>query len=103
MAPASGLQRKAAVPPTSLESMGRGRGELLAVYLIMVSMNPMALAAREAHRPAERALTRTPQRRRLEGQRSGIGFQRRLGRRHPATVTRYDPLTRHVGQREKRA
>src|SRR5919112_673513 len=63
IARASGLQRNAAVLPTSLESIGRGSGELLAVYLIMVSMNPIALAARDAHGPAEIAFTRTPHRR----------------------------------------
>ena len=49
--------------PTSSASIGRGRGELAVVYSIIVSMKPMALAAREAHGPAEMVLTRTPQRR----------------------------------------
>ena len=49
--------------PTSAASMGRGSGELAAAYLIIVSMKPMADAAREAQGPAEIALTRTPQRR----------------------------------------
>src|SRR4051812_38000123 len=63
MARARGLQRKAAVLPTSAASMARGRGELFVVYLIMVSMKPMAVAARDAQGPAEMALTRTAQRR----------------------------------------
>src|SRR3954462_887099 len=63
MARASGLERNAAVLPTSVASICRGKGELAAVYLIMVSINPIAVAAREAHGPAEMAFTRTAQRR----------------------------------------
>src|SRR5690348_15281082 len=63
MAAASGLERNAAVWPTSEASIGRGSGESAAVYLIMVSMKPIALAARDAQGPAEIAFTRTPQRR----------------------------------------
>lgn len=63
MARARGLHRKAAVEPTSSASIGRGRGELAAAYVIIMSMKPMAVAAREAHGPAEIAFTRTPQRR----------------------------------------
>src|SRR6185503_9515819 len=63
MADASGLQRNAAAWPTSAASIGRASGELAAVYLIIVSMNPMAEAARDAQGPAEIALMRTPHRR----------------------------------------
>ena len=63
IAPASGLQRKAAVCPTSVARIGRASGALALVYWIIVSMNPIAEAAREAHGPAEIAFTRTPQRR----------------------------------------
>src|SRR5688572_30685893 len=63
MAPARGLARNAAVCPTSSAWIGRGSGELALVYAIIVSMNPIADAAREAQGPAEIALIRTPQRR----------------------------------------
>src|SRR2546422_2608437 len=53
IARASGLARKAAACPTSFASMARGRGELAVVYAIICSMNPMALAARDAQGPAE--------------------------------------------------
>ena len=63
IAAARGLQRNAAVLPTSVAWIGRGSGALALVYSIIVWMKPIAVAAREAQGPAEIALTRTPQRR----------------------------------------
>ena len=55
-----GLHRNAAVAPTSVGVIGSGSGELRCVYSIMLPMNPIALAAREAHGPAEMLFTRAP-------------------------------------------
>ncbi len=49
--------------PTSVAWIGRGSGEFALVYSIIVSMKPIAVAARDAQGPAEMALTRTPHRR----------------------------------------
>src|SRR3954451_9851627 len=63
MPEASGLQRKAAVLPTSVAVTASGRGAVRLQYSIIRSMMPMAEAAREAQGPAEVTFTRCPQRR----------------------------------------
>src|SRR5687768_17466364 len=58
--PARGLDRNAATLPTSPAVSGSVSGEFRAQYSTILSMMPIALAARDAHGPAEIALMRTP-------------------------------------------
>src|SRR6185437_6904250 len=57
---ARGLQRKVAAAATSAGTSGCVRGALVETYSTILPMMPMALAAREAHGPAEMQFRRTP-------------------------------------------
>src|SRR6266540_7267017 len=57
---ARSLERNAAVDPTSSGRNGSVSGEFATQYSTIFSMMPIALAARDAHGPAEMVLTRRP-------------------------------------------